>query len=227
MKQAIAAGSTVPENVAWCQVELGNFYLKFGRLEEARRAYQAALRLVVNYHPALAGLGHVAKLRGNTREAIEFYKAAQLRTPLPDYGAALYDLYLAIGNQEEARKQMDLIDVIDRLGQAAQERANRNLAMIYADHGHRVERALELAKAELEIRGDIYTWDTLAWALFQNGKTADAQAAIQKALALGTPEPMFYMHAAKIAESLGRTQEAQDYRKQALAFNPSFKENSL
>jgi len=227
MKQAIAAGSPIPENVSWCQVELGHFYLKFGRLEEAERAYRTALTLVSNYHPALAGLGHVARLRGNTREGIEFYKAAQLRTPLPDYGAALYDLYLATGNQEEARKQMELIDVIDRLGQAAQERANRNLAMIYADHGHRVERALELAKAELEIRGDIYTWDTLAWALFQNGKTAEAQAAIQKAFALGTPEPMFYMHAAKIAEALGRSQEAQNYRKRALAFNPSFKENSL
>jgi tetratricopeptide (TPR) repeat protein len=208
-------------------VELGHFYLKFGRLDEAERAYRTALTLTGNYHPALAGLGHVAKLRGMAREAIDFYKAAQLRTPLPDYGAALYDLYLATGKQEEARRQMELIDVIDRLGQAAQERANRNLAMIYADHGHRVERALELARAEMEIRGDIYTWDTLAWALLQNGKTAEARAAIRKALALGTPEPMFYMHAAKIAEALGESEEARNYRKRALEINPSFKENSL
>ena len=227
MKQAIVAGSPAPENVAWCEVELGHFYLKSGRLDEAERAYSAALQRFRNYHPALAGLGHVAKLRGQTERAIDLYKSAQMRTPLPDYAAALYDLYLVAGNKAEARKQMELIDVIDRLGQVAKERVNRNLAMIYADHDYRVERALELAKAELEARDDIYTWDALAWAMFKNGKAAEAYVAIRKALVLGTPEPMFYMHAAKIAEGLGLSQDARKHRQQALAFNPSFQEDSL
>ena len=227
MKQAIAAGSPMPENIAWCQVELGSFYLKFGSLDDAERAYSAALQLFRNYHSALAGLGRVAKLRGKISPAIEFYKNAQMGTPLPEYAAALHDLYLAGGNKEEARKQMELIDVTDRLGQAAKERLNRNLAMIYADHDCKLDRALQLAKAELETRKDIYTWDAVAWALFKNGKAEEAQAAIQKALALHTPEPMFYTHALKIARALGRTQEAEEYRRQALAFNPSFQENAF
>jgi tetratricopeptide (TPR) repeat protein len=227
MKQAIAAGSPMPENIAWCQVELGHLYLKFGRLDDAERAYSTALQLFKNYHSALAGLGHVAKLRGKTRPAIEYYKNAQAGTPLPEYAAALHDLYLATGNKEEARKQMELIDVIDRLGQAAKERLNRNLAMIYADHDYKLGRALELARAELETRKDIYTWDALAWTLFKNGKPEEGRTAIEKALALHTPEPMFYMHALKIAGALGHTQEAEEYRRQALAFNPSFQENSF
>jgi tetratricopeptide (TPR) repeat protein len=227
MKQAIAAGSSARENVAWCQVELGHLYLKTGRLDQANHAYSTALRSFSNYHPALAGLGHVAKLRGKAARAIELYKSAQARTPLPDYAAALYDLYLASGNKVQAQKQMELVDVIDRLGQAAKERVNRNIAIIYADHNHRVERALELARAELEIRKDIYTWDAVAWTLLRNGKAAEADTAMKKALALGTPEPMFYMHAAKIADALGRREEAEQQRKRVLAFNPSFKENLL
>jgi tetratricopeptide (TPR) repeat protein len=227
MKQAIVAGSPIPENVAWCMVELGHFYLKSGRLDEAEHAYSAALRPFSNYHPALAGLGHVAKLRGQTQRAIELYKSAQARTPLPDYAGALHDLYLAAGEPKEALKQMQLVDVIDRLGQAAKERVNRNLAMIYANHDYKIARALELAKTELEVRNDIYTWDTLAWALLKNGKAAEADAAIKRALVLGTPEPMFYMHAAKIAGALGHSEDAAKYRKQTLAFDPSFNENSL
>lgn len=227
MKQAIAAGSPARENVAWCEVELGHLYLKSGRLDDADHAYSAALKSFSNYHPALAGLGHVAKLRGRTQEAIVLYKSAQAKTPLPDYAAALHDLYLATGNKTQAQKQLELVDVIDRLGQAAKERVNRNLAMIYADHDYRTERALELARAELEVRKDVYTWDALAWSLLKNGRALEADEAIKKALALGTPEPMFYVHAAKIADALGRGKLAEQQRKRALAFNPSFKENAL
>jgi Flp pilus assembly protein TadD len=60
----------------------------------------------------------------------------------------------------------------------------------------------------------------------KNDTAAEADAVIKKALALGTPEPMFYMHAAKIADALGRRDDAEKQRKRALAFNPLFKENS-
>ncbi|HLX42319.1 MAG TPA: tetratricopeptide repeat protein, partial [Bryobacteraceae bacterium] len=116
----------------------------------------------------------------------------------------------------------DLIDVIDNLGQAAKEKANRNLALIYADHDHRVDRALELATAELDVRRDIYTYDALAWALFKNKKFAEAEKAITEAMKLSTPEPAFYYHAGMIASGLGKKQEAAEYLKKALALNPHF-----
>ena len=149
----------------------------------------------------------------NIKAAIESYKRAQASTPLPDYAAALYDLYRDSGQTAEAEKQMELIDAIDKIGQAAQERANRNVAMIYADHDHRVDRALELAQAELDVRRDIYTYDALAWALYKNRKYPDAAKAIADALKLGTPEPMFYYHAEKIALANGQTKQAEEYRK--------------
>jgi len=222
MKRAIGAGSVSPENIAWCAVELGHLYVKSGRLDEAEAAYSAAVKVFPGYHPGYAGLGRVEAARGNVKAAIEDYKRAQASTPLPDYAGALYDLYLADGNPKEAQKQMDLVDVIDKMGQAAKEKANRNLAIIYADHDHRVDRALELATAELDVRHDVYTYDALAWALYKNHKNAEAEKAIAIALKMGTPEPGFYYHAGMIAMANGKKKEAGEYLQKALDLNPHF-----
>ena len=75
--------------------------------------------------------------------------------------------------------------------------------------------ALELARAELDVRQDVYTQDALAWALFRNGKVEEAAAAIEKALSQNSPEPAFHEHAAQIFEAMGRTGEAKLHREQS------------
>jgi tetratricopeptide (TPR) repeat protein len=222
MKRAIQSGSASPENTAWCLVELGHLYMKTGRIAEAEQAYSTAIKVFPGYHPGYAGLGRAQAAGGDVTAAIQSLERAQASTPLPDYAAALYDLYMASGKTKKAADQMELIDVIDNLGQAAKEKANRNLAIIYADHDHRVDRALELATAELDVRRDIYTYDALAWALFKNKKFAEAEKAITEAMKLSTPEPAFYYHAGMIASGLGKKQEAAEYLKKALALNPHF-----
>ena len=61
---------------------------------------------------------------------------------------------------------MELLDVVDQLARANGEKANRNLVFAFADHDIKLDRALELARAELEFRRDIYSYDALAWALY-------------------------------------------------------------
>src|SRR5579862_2725242 len=222
MKMAIAAGSPMAENTAWCQVELGKMYLKTGRLKEAEDAYSAALRNFPNYHPALAGLAQTQASKHDWKSAIANMKRAQASVPMPDYAAALYDYYSASGDAKEAKKQKELIEVTDQVGQAAQEKANRNIAIIFADHDWNLDRALELAKNELEIRGDIYTYDALAWALYKNKNYAEAEQAMQKAMKFQTPEPAFYYHAGLIAGALGKKDEARALLKKALSLNPNF-----
>ena len=222
MERAVTAGSASPENIAWCLVELGQLYFKSRRVEDAERAYRAAIQTFPGYHKAYAALGQVQAEKGDIPAAIESYRRAQSSTPLPDYAGALYDLYLVAGNKTEADKQMELVDVIDKLGQASKEKMNRNIAMVYANHDRRVDRALELAQAELSARHDIYTFDTFAWALYKNGKYAEAQTAMDKAMKLGTPEPMFYYHAGMIAFACGKKAEAVQYLKKALSLNLRF-----
>ena len=222
MKMAIAAGSPMAENTAWCQVELGKMYLKTGKLKEAEEAFSAGLRNFANYHPALSGLAQVQAAKHDWKSAIANMKRAQASVPMPDYAAALYDYYTASGDLKEAKKQKEMIEVIDQVGQAAQEKANRNIAIIFADRDWNLSRALELARNELEVRGDVYTWDALAWALFKNKKYPEAGEAMKKAMKLGTPEPAFYYHAGLIESALGHKDDARELLKKALELNPEF-----
>ncbi len=222
MQRAIAAGSPSAENTAWCMVELGHLYMKSGRSAEAEKAYQSAISTFPGYHPGYAGLGKAQAVRGDVKHAIANYERAQASTPLPDYAAALYDLYHASGDEKNAAKERDLIDFYDHLNLSNGEKANRNVAMIYSDHNWRVDRALELARAEISMRKDIYTYDALAWALYRNQQYGEAKTAIAEALKLGTPEPMFYYHAQQIALALSDEKQAAEYAKQIQSLNPEF-----
>jgi tetratricopeptide (TPR) repeat protein len=164
----------------------------------------------------------VAAAQGKIKIAIENYRRAQSIVPLVEYAGALEDLYTAAGMSAEAREQKELIEAIEKLGRAANEKTNRNLALLLADHDRHLDTALNLMQAEIPIRGDVYTWDALSWALFKNGRTSEARAASLKALKLGTPEPVFYFHASKIAQSCGDEKAAGDYSKRLIALNEKF-----
>ena len=168
MKRAIDSGSRSMENVAWCYVDLGNMYFKIGQVGEAERAYLSALRAFPGYYPAYAGLGRAYAAQGKIAEAIDSYKRAQSSVPLVEYAGALEDLYTLAGKPDEARRQAEMVDMIDKMEQASGLNVNRNLAMAYADRDRRLDRALALVEGELRGRRDIYTYDALAWALYKN-----------------------------------------------------------
>jgi tetratricopeptide (TPR) repeat protein len=222
MKRAIDSGSRSPENIAWCLVDLGNMELKIGRAADAADAFHAALRLFPGYHPAYAGLGKLNAQAGKLADAIDYYLKAQAAVPLPDYSAALEDLYDAAGKPEEARKQAARLAVIERMDQAAGFVANRNLALAYADHARNLDHALAMIREEMKSRRDIYEHDALAWVLYQNKQYAGAKLAAAKALELGTPEPAFYYHAGMIDAALGDTAAARQHLEHALSLNPNF-----
>jgi tetratricopeptide (TPR) repeat protein len=222
MKMAIDSGSRSPENVAWCLVDLANMQLKIGRIEEASKAFQAALKLFPGYHPALAGLGKLSAQSGKIAEAIDYYTKAQAAVPLPEYSAALEDLYEAAGKPEEARKQAARLTIIERMDQAAGFPANRNLALAYADHARSLDHALAMITEEMKTRRDIYQHDALSWVLYRNKQYAEAKQASDKALELNTPEPAFHYHAGMIALALGDRESSRQHLGRALALNPNF-----
>jgi tetratricopeptide (TPR) repeat protein len=222
VENAVDAGDAEPQNVAWCWAELGDMQFKAGRLSEAAQAYRTALRLFPRLHRASAGLAKVESAQGNPEAAVADYRRAQAIVPLVEYAAALEDLYNAIGNPAEAKKQGDLVGAIERLGAATNETTNRNLALALADHDQDVTVALALMKAEVPVRPDVYTWDALSWVLYKNGRLAEAKEAGAKALNLRTPEPLFYYHACKIALATGDKQAAHVYSRSLLALNSKF-----
>jgi tetratricopeptide (TPR) repeat protein len=204
MREAIEAGDPAPENTAWCYAELGDMYFKTGKLSDAMAAYGSALDLFPTLHRALAGLGQVAAAQGNTESAIHYYEHAQAIVPLAQYAGALEDLYTAANLPAKARRQRDLISTIEKLGKATNEKTNRNLALLLADHNRDLPIALELMRAELPVRGDVYTWDAYSWVLYKSGRLDEAKAASEKALRFHTPEPTFWAHARQIGTGIAQ-----------------------
>lgn len=222
MSDAVLTANGFPENKAWCLVELGNLYFKQGKVAEAEKAYREGIATFPRMHSAHAGLGMVMGARGRLAEAIEAYTKAQAIVPLVQYAAALGDLYTAAGRGEDARRQNGMIDVTAKLEKAANQKANRTLALVYADRERNLEEALDLVKADLEIRKDVYTWDAMAWVLLKNRRVEEARAASREALKVGTQEPLFHYHAGMIAQASGDRAEAKRQLEKALALNPRF-----
>ncbi len=131
--------------------------------------------------------------------------------PLPEYSAALEDLYEAAGKPEEARKQAARLAVIERMDQAAGFPANRNLALAYADHGRNLDHALAMIREEMKTRRDIYEYDALAWVLYQNKQYARSRSGQRRRRwNCNTPGAAFYYHAGMIALALGDREAARE-----------------
>jgi tetratricopeptide (TPR) repeat protein len=225
MQSAIAAAlqTNVPrENLAWLYFELGERYFQTGELGNADLSYESGIMADPNHYRSLAGLAKVRAAQGKFEESIQIYQRSIAIIPFPVYVAELGDVYKKLGRLKEAQQQYDLVEYIGHLSKLNQVLANRELALFYSDQGIKLPEALELARKELELRQDIYTWDTLAWALYKNGRFQAAAEAMKQALALQTNDSLLLFHAGMIYHSLAKDSDAEAFLSRALETNPHF-----
>ncbi len=217
---AEAAGDS--ETAAWCRVHLGDLLINSGKAVAADHELDNALRIFPDYYLALAGKARARLAAGDTDSAIKYYKQAQERVPLPETAIALGDIYAKLGRTDEAKKQYDLVEFIERAGSTESKTYSRSIALFWADHDIKLDEALTIAKREREVRSDIFTSDTLAWCLFKKGQLPEAKTAMDEALRLGTRDARLFYHAGMIEQALGNRRAAVKHLQLALKINPSF-----
>ena len=225
LERAIAAGKAAKqpaESIAWAEWQLGSDHFILGKLENAESYYRQSLETYPNYYRALAGMAQVRAAQKNYGEAISLYQKAISILPMPDFAAALGDIYIKVGKPELGKQQYELVEYIGRLNSLNQALYNRELAYFYTDHDMKLAESLELAKRELDYRRDIYAYDLLAWSLYKNDKVEEARDAIEKALKLGTQDAKLFFHAGMIYHRLGDKPKALKYLRSALETNPHF-----
>ena len=192
-----AANPNDPESIAWCRVQIGNELMNAGKLEEAEREFDTALLIFPNHRLALQGKAHARVAAGDLQGAVAIYK----REPnSADASQALGDLYTKLGNADEAKAAYEEFETLEREN-AALERSWRHMVNFWLDHDQNLVEALRLATTEYESRKDIFTCDSLAWALFKNGRTAEAKQLIKEALRTGSKDQRINEHAIKINQS--------------------------
>jgi tetratricopeptide (TPR) repeat protein len=223
MRAAVQASTSQDrEGLAWCLVHLGDELMKANKLKEAEREYDKALTVFADYHLAFAAKARARIASGDLHSAVEFYKKAQERVPLPDTAIALGDVYTKLGISDEAKKQYDLVEFIEQSSAAGASTYSRQLALFWANHDKNLDKALEIARSERASRADIYTCDVLAWCLFKTGNLAEAKTAINEALRLGTRDALIHYHAGIIYDKLGKRRDAEKHLRAALEINPTF-----
>jgi tetratricopeptide (TPR) repeat protein len=225
LRRAVASGQATGqprESIAWAQWQLGAEHVAIGLHEAAETQYLAALQTYPGYYRALAGLAQVRVAQGRPDEAAELYGKALAVAPLPEYAVALGDLYTAMGRGPDAKRLYDLVEYIGQLNAVNKVIYNREFAYFYADRETKLDAALALARAEYEVRRDVYSHDVLAWVLYKSGRWQDSLAPMEEALKLGTRDAKLFFHAGMIHRAAGNTARAREYLARALATNPHF-----
>jgi tetratricopeptide (TPR) repeat protein len=213
---AVKGGSTGPA-LSWYAYLAGTMQLTAGDTDAAATWFGTALEAWPESYLALAGRARAAAALGDRDAAIEGYRAAIAVAPQPDALAALGDLLALRGDEHGAEQQYATVEAIAQLQGAGGLVFNRQLVLFDANHGRDSATALALAGDELEHRRDIYGYDAYAWALLANGRVVEADAAMTKALALGTRDALLLDHAGEIALAAGDRVRARDLLEQALA----------
>ncbi|MCA1614746.1 MAG: tetratricopeptide repeat protein [Acidobacteria bacterium] len=218
---AQSVGPQEPERVAWCHVQLGEALLSTGEAAEAEREFDRALFVFPGYGAALDAKARARVRAGDLEGALEIYRGEHEADPSADTALALGDLYAKLGREDEAARHYATFESLEPENAAA-ENDMHHLVAYWTDHDKNLDEALALARKERERRKDVYTCDALAWALYKKGLYAEAKAASEEALRLGTRDPRLLYHAGMIAYALGERGRGADYLRQALAINPAF-----
>ena len=131
--------------------------------------------------------------RGDKQAALTILRPLAARLPLPEFLAALGDLYTGLGDGRQAQEQYDLVHVIQQLNAGAGMNVDLELATFDVLHGANPQSALAAAQAAYRERPTIYAADTLAWAFTAPvtteppGVTARKRCASARAMPCCTP----------------------------------------
>ena len=220
-RDALAIDHTVPENIAWTMVQLGNVSFNRGHLAAAGRAYERALARYPGYVHAEAGLARAEAARGEYPAAIRRLQRVVEVLPLPAYVILLGDVLHVSGHEQEANREYALVGTIERLFAANGVRTELQTAVFDLDHARDVTAALHRARLAYESAPGVYAEDALAWGLFRTGHCVRAERHSARALRLGTKDALMMFHRAMIERCLG-SPSARIWFQRALTTNPHF-----
>ena len=222
---SIAQQMSLPEPtlLAWCRVQLGQFWFGRGEWRKAETQYRAALSVQPD---SLVALEHLAELRGAQASygaATGLFRQVIARSPRPEFRQALGDLYAFMGKPGEAARWHDEAAA----GYMASVHNGHvhylhHLAGFFADSRPDSVKALHWAQQDLQLRQGLYALDGLAWAQYQAHRFVAARRTIDRALATGTDDAHVLYHASMIHSLAGDVAGGAALLRRTVKANPRY-----
>ncbi len=193
------------EDRAWVMTQIAHLELMRKQPAAAEQAAEQALALFPDYHYALGTLADVRTAQQRHRDAAILQRQRYEVAPHPENLYELAEAQARAGMTAEAAKSYTQFEQGARAEMQGDDNANRELIAYWAGAGKKPAEALKLAEKEIARRGDVYTREAYAWALYKNGRRADATREIEKALAVGVQHPRMLERAAAIKGTAATT----------------------
>jgi len=218
-KRAAGRNDLPKEQIAWFHYRLGDFEMRHGRFNRARKEFVKGLAVEPADYRILPALAKLSLLKDEPRRAIEYAERALAIRIDPAPLAILAEAHLARGDSAAAKESMTAMDIAIQGQPGAYHRA---WTLFLLDYDRRIHEVHANAAGELETRKDIYGYDVLAWSEYKLGRFEEAARNMHNALKLGTRDPMLLYHAGMIEKARGRRVQARAFLQAALAVNDQF-----
>jgi tetratricopeptide (TPR) repeat protein len=201
--------SAETEDRAWLLTQMAHLNYVAGDLSKAEMYASGALGLFPNYHYALGTLAQVRIGQKRYDDAVTLLRTRYNAAPHAENLYSLAEALELAGHTDESSKAFAEFEGKSLAETNLSDNSNHELIAYYVDHAHRPEKALEIAKREIERRKDVFTLDCYSWALAANRDFEAANQQIQKALQVGVKDPKILAHAEFIARHLNQAEKAE------------------
>ena len=189
--------------------------LKSGKGAEATRLLEAGVESDPSSREMVVGLADLYADQKRTDDALRLLERAR-KTFGDDQSLTMRmaNVYEGGGRLGDAEKELRRLMAEDPLNADAMN----SLSYMLAEHNERLPEAVDLAQRALKVEpGNPAYLDTLGWALFKQGKVAEAAEPLGKAAAILTGNSVIQDHHGDVLAKSGKNAEAVAAWQRALA----------
>ena len=211
---------TEVEDLAWIANQIAFIQIDSGQIDAAAQTLGQAQQLFPHYPYTVENLARVRMCENRAGDAVQLLLQARSIDKNPHVLYRLARAQEAAGQSKEARANYAEFETVASDPERATDQSRVDLILMYAGSPANAPSALKLAMQEISARQDVWALDAYAWALYANAKFQDADAAVQKAIAVGIQNAQIFDHAGHIAQRLNHSAEATKYFQLSLKSNP-------
>ena len=200
----------------WSYSNLGDFYGHAGRIQDSYDSFLKTLAIDPNYSYALKGIAWIVfSKERNTNEANRIIDAIAKKHNTPDFYLLKSQMAQFEGNKkEELKNKKAYFTMMEQNNYGAMY--NKYNTLIYADDKKTAQKALEIAKLEVDHRPTADSYDLLAWSYLNVGENKKALEIAQRHVVGKSFEPKVQYHLAMIYKSNNLASKTKPIKKELL-----------
>ena len=207
---------------AWLEVQRGFLDFAHGRYPEARSHYERADKAYPGYWLVDEHMAELLAAEGRYAASIAILERLAANVRRPELEQAIGELYQLAGETGQARRwgQQALAAYLQS-AQRGEVHYWHHLADYYAEVAQDGAQAVVWARKDLQLRKNFATEAALAWALYRDGRFAEARDWIDRALSSGAADAHLLLQAGRIFTAAGDTANGRNHLDRAMRLNPT------